>query len=336
MIDMANESATTVRRATVTGGAGFIGSHLVDALVARGDHVTVIDDLSSGSRENIAAHGERVRFVHGSILDTRQLRDAIDGADVVFHEAALCSVPASIEKPREFCNVNTLGTLNVLEVARSVGVRRIVYAASSSAYGNQDALPVTESLVPDPISPYAATKLAGEHLLRAFSACYGLSCVSLRYFNVFGPRQRPDSPYAAVIPKFADALLSDGAVTPIIFGNGGQTRDFTYVGNIVHANLLAADCAATLKGDVMNIGCGDRRSVLELFNMIAGTLGKEAKAVHEPDRAGDVRHSMASIDRAHATIGYRPVVPFEEGLRLTLEWYVQDQARSPRSASQAR
>ena len=333
---MASENATTGRRATVTGGAGFIGSHIVDALVNRGDHVTVIDDLSSGSRENIAAHGERVRFVQGSILDPRKLREACDGADVIFHEAALCSVPASIDNPRAFCEVNTLGTLGVLEAARTSGVKRIVYAASSSAYGNQDALPVTESLVPDPISPYAATKLAGEHLLRAFSACYGLSCVSLRYFNVFGPRQRPDSPYAAVIPRFADALLSGGASKAIIFGDGGQTRDFTYVGNIVHANLLAADCTAPLAGEVMNIGCGERRSVLELFNMIATTLGVEAQPAHQPARAGDVRHSMASIERAHVTIGYRPVVPFEQGLRLTLDWYVQDRARSPRSASPVR
>lgn len=324
------------RRVCVTGGAGFVGSHLVDALVARGDVVTVIDDLSSGSRSNLAAHGNQVRFVEGSILDVEELHDAFAGAEVVFHEAALCSVPASIESPRKFCEVNTVGTLNVLDVARQVGVKRVVYAASSSAYGNQDALPVTESLVPDPISPYAATKLAGEHLLRSFAACYDISCVSLRYFNVFGPRQRPDSPYAAVIPKFADALLSGGAKKPIIFGDGAQTRDFTYVGNIVHANLLAAESRRDLRGEVMNIGCGKRFSVLDLYALVAKHLGSDVAPVHEPARMGDVMHSMASIERAHMLIGYRPIMTFEDGLRLTLDWYVQDQARSPRSASPAR
>lgn len=330
---MSVQAKAGARAVCVTGGAGFIGSHIVDALVKRGDRVTVLDDLSTGSLGNIAHHGERVRFVHGSILDPRTLDEAFAGVEVVFHQAALCSVPASIESPGKYVEVNVTGTAMVLEAARKAGVRRVVYAASSSAYGNQDALPVTESLVPDPISPYAATKLAGEHLLRSFAACYDISCVSLRYFNVFGPRQRPDSPYAAVVPKFADALMSGGARKPVVFGDGEQTRDFTYVGNIVHANLLAADAARDLRGEVMNIGCGDRHSLLDLLQRMAKLAGASADAKHEPPRAGDVRHSMASIDRARSLIGYEPAVSLDEGLRLTLEWYAQDRGRSLRSAA---
>ena len=332
---MASTNATSARRICVTGGAGFIGSHVVDALVARGDSVTVIDDLSSGSRGNLAQHGSSIRFIEGSILDPRKLEEAFAGADVVFHEAALCSVPASILQPRKYVEVNAIGTSNVLEAVRAAGVKRLVYAASSSAYGNQDVLPVTESLSPDPISPYAATKLAGELLLRSYAEAFGLSCVSLRYFNVFGPRQRPDSPYAAVVPKFAEALLSDGKKKAVIYGDGGQTRDFTYVGNVVRANLLAADATNPLKGEVLNIGCGERHGVLDLYNAMAQRLGVGAKPAHEPARVGDVRHSMASIERARQLIGYEPTVSFHEGLRVTLDWYAQDRAPRPRSASPA-
>lgn len=324
---------TTHRRVCVTGGAGFIGSHIVDALVQRGDIVTVIDDFSSGKRANLADHGVKVRVIEGSILDLEALRDAFAGAVLVYHEAALCSVPASIETPREFHDVNITGSLNVLEVARELGVKRVVYAASSSAYGNQDAMPVAESLLPMPVSPYAATKLAGEHLMHAYAACYDLSCVCLRYFNVFGPRQLPDSPYAAVVPKFADAMLHDRP--PIIFGDGKQTRDFTFIGNVVHANMLAGDSANDLRGEAINIGCGERHSLLDLLKKMAALLGKPADCEHRPARAGDVRDSMASIERAKQRIGYAPTVSLDEGLRLTLDWYAQDQGRSPRSASPA-
>jgi len=328
---MTHSGKSAARHVCVTGGAGFIGSHIVDALVTRGDSVTVLDDLSTGSRDNLARHGDKVRLVVGSILDPDALRLAFADAELVYHEAALCSVPASIESPRKYCEVNITGTLNVLEAARQAGVRRVVYAASSSAYGNQDALPVSESLTPDPISPYAATKLAGEHLLRAYAACYDISCISLRYFNVYGPRQAPDSPYAAVVPKFAAAMLAGRK--PIIFGDGEQTRDFTFVGNVVHANLLAGDSQAPLKGEVVNIGCGERSSVNDLLHRITAHLKLPADCDKRPPRAGDVRDSMASIDRAHDLIGYRPIVPFAEGLRITLDWYAQSRGRTPRSAS---
>lgn len=330
---MTSSPTNGTRRVCVTGGAGFIGSHIVDALVKRGDHVTVLDDFSSGKRENLAQHGKNIRIVEGSILDPKAARDAIEGCVLVYHEAALCSVPASIESPREYHEVNTTGTLNILEAARALGVKRVVYAASSSAYGNQESMPVLETLPPMPVSPYAASKLSAEHLMTAYASCYDMSCVCLRYFNVFGPRQLPDSPYAAVVPKFADAMLAGRK--PVIFGDGKQTRDFTFIGNVVHANILAGDSKNNLKGEALNVGCGERHSLLDLLGKMAAVLGKPADCEHQPARAGDVLHSMASIERAAQLIGYKPVVSLEEGLRITLDWYAQDRGRNPRSATPA-
>lgn len=300
----------------VTGGAGFIGSHLVDALVAAGAKVSVIDDMSNGRDENLAAVRGKIRFVKGSILDSRSLDEAVGGAKLIFHEAALGSVPASVEHPVEYQEVNSTGTLRVLEAARKHGVQRVVYAASSAAYGEKPDLPKVETMAPDTLSPYAATKLAAELLLRSYSHCYGLSTLNLRYFNIFGPRQRPDSPYAAVIPMFAAALKA--GKKPTIFGDGTQTRDFTYIANVVHANLLAGASSNSLKGETVNIACGKRYSLLHLLNVMADALGVKAEAIFGPPRAGDVQHSEASIDAAGTLIGYEPIVSFEEGMRQTL------------------
>lgn len=318
------------RRVCVTGGAGFIGSHLCEALVKHGASVTVIDDLSNGRRENLehaeaVAHGgpriamRGLRFIEGSILDQQKLLDAMTGAEIVFHEAALASVPRSVEEPRLYFDVNARGTLEVLEAARALGVKRIVYAASSSVYGDGPELPKVESLQPLPLSPYASAKFAGEHFLRTYCHCYGMSGVNLRYFNIFGPRQRPDSPYAAVVPKFADALLNGAA--PVIFGDGSQTRDFTYVANVVHANLLAGMCGKSLKGESVNIACGESFSLLELLNAMATLLGAKPKCTFAPLRVGEVMHSRASIAAAKSLIGYQPIVSFGDGLKRTLEWF---------------
>ncbi|MCA9286672.1 MAG: NAD-dependent epimerase/dehydratase family protein [Phycisphaerales bacterium] len=304
------------RRVCVTGGAGFIGSHLVEALVGAGADVAVIDDLSNGFESNLATVRDRIRFGRGSILDDAALATALEGAEVVYHEAALGSVPASLERPLVYQQVNTEGTVRVLEACRRAGVRRVVYAASSSAYGDQPVSPKVESMVPDPLSPYAVSKLAGEHFLRAYANCYGLSSVALRYFNIFGPRQRADSPYAAVIPKFADALRAGRK--PVIFGDGRQTRDFTFIANVVWANMLAGAVDRPLAGQCVNIACGGSASLLELLEQMARILGAPAEAEHAPARAGDVTHSRASIDAAAALIGYSPIVGFAEGLRLTL------------------
>jgi len=300
----------------VTGGAGFIGSHIVAALDQLGARVTVIDNLSNGRRENLDRRSERVTFIEASILDSAQMQQAVKGAKIVFHLAALGSVPASVESPAKYQEANATGTMSVLEAARHGGVGRVVYSASSSAYGNTPTLPKIETMSPDPLSPYAVTKLEGEHLCRAWSVCYGLSAVSLRYFNIFGPRQRPDSQYAAVIPKFA-ANLRQG-ISPTIFGDGGQTRDFTHVENAVHANLLAGAAKQKLQGEMMNIGCGSKFSLLELLDQMNAILGTKISATFAPTRQGDVRDSMASIDRAKALIGYEPVIQFAEGLRTTL------------------
>lgn len=304
------------RTVCVTGGAGFIGSHLVEALVGLGAKVSLLDDLSNGQESNIVGAARSARFERGSILDAAALDRAVAGADTVFHLAALGSVPRSIAEPALFQQVNVEGTLAVLEACRRHGVRRVVYAASSSAYGNTAALPKHESIRPDPRSPYAFTKLAGEHLMRSFALSYGIEAVSLRYFNIFGPRQRHDSPYAAVIPMFAEALRR--GTRPVVYGDGRQTRDFTFVANAVHANLLAAACPARLAGEVANIACGTRYSLLELLDAMGGLLGARAQPEFRPARAGDVQDSEADIRYAEELLGYRVIVPFTEGLRLTL------------------
>ena len=293
------------RRACVTGGAGFIGSHLVEALVHHGAEVVVIDDLSNGSEANLAAVRERVRFVRGSILDRAALDDAVAGTALIFHEAALGSVPGSVDDPVRYFSVNGAGTLEVLEAARRHGVKRVVYAGSSSAYGDLPESPKVETMAPDSLSPYAAAKLAGEQLLRSYSHCHGLEAATLRYFNVFGRRQRADSPYAAVIPRFAEAMRAGRQ--PVVFGAGGQTRDFVHVANVVWANLLAGATTRPLRGQCMNIGAGGGISLLELLQRMATILGTPATAEHKPPRAGDVMHSTASIAFAKSTIGYSVV-----------------------------
>ena len=312
------ERAYTGRRVCVTGGAGFIGSHLAEALDKLGAEVSVIDDLSCGSLENLAALGDRVRFVRGSILEPADLAEATAGAEVIFHVAALTSVPASVETPQPYHRINATGTLGVLEAARAAGARRVIYAASSSAYGDRGKAALVESLAPQPASPYAASKCAGELMLSAYAHCYGLSGVSLRYFNIFGPRQRPDSPYAAVIPLFGTALLHGD--TPTIYGDGSQSRDFTPVANAVRANLLAGASARSLRGETVNVACGRRCTVSEVLEKMAAILGVEAAPAFAPPRVGDILHSQASIERAADLLGYEPVVHMEEGLKETLEW----------------
>ena len=306
------------RSVCITGGAGFIGSHLVEALVGLGAVVSVIDDLSSGYESNFGPNHERIRFIRGSILENAAMQHAARGCDIIFHEAALCSVPRSVEQPGHYELVNVTGTLRVLEAARAESVGRVVYAASSSAYGDAPTLPKIESMPVDCLSPYAATKQAGEQLLRAYAACYGLGGVSLRYFNIFGARQRPDSPYAAVIPLFTDALLR--CRKPIIYGDGGQTRDFTHVGNAVHANLLAGASDRDLHGQVVNVGCGKSFSLLTLLDAVGRALGVDAAAEFAPPRAGDVRHSLADISLARSLLGYEPIIDFDTGLRQTVQW----------------
>lgn len=309
------------RRVLVTGGAGFIGSHLVDALVDLGASVVVIDDLSNGAEANLNAVRDRIDFHHASILDRDALRAACDGVHTIFHQAALGSVPRSVEEPVLYQQVNASGTLNVLEEARLAGAEHIVYAASSSAYGDQAQSPKVETMRPDPLSPYAATKFAGEHLVRAYAHCYGLRCVSLRYFNIFGARQQPDSQYAAVIPRFIDAMRRGDA--PVIYGDGTQTRDFTHVSNAVLANLLAAACDRELRGEVVNIACGAETSVLELAQKIAMLLKVDAEFRFAPQRIGEVQHSVADISLAGELIGYRPRTTLTDGLRRTAEWFAR-------------
>lgn len=307
------------RRIGVTGGAGFIGSHLCDALVAGGAEVRVLDDFSTGRSSNLAAIMDQVTVIEGSILDSSAVDEAIRGTDTVFHLAAAASVPRSVEEPRRFFDVDAQGTQIVLEAARCAGARRVVYSASSSAYGNQPGLPRVESMCPDPQSPYAAAKCAGELVARAYAATYGLETVSLRYFNIFGPRQRFDSPYAAVVPRFAEALLTGGR--PIVEDDGHQTRDFTYVENAVLANLLSGSGDRPLRGEVINVACGVRTSILELLELMAEIVGVEPAYTSMPPRVGDVRDSLASIEAARALVGYEPAVPLREGLARTIEHY---------------
>lgn len=309
----------------VTGGAGFIGSHIVHALVARGDRVRVLDDLSTGRLENLsdletaeAPSAAPVQIVRGSITNPLHCRRACEGVTGVFHEAAQVSVPKSIEAPVDSYEINVMGTLRVLEAARVQGVKRVVFAASSAAYGNTATLPKIESMPPEPLSPYASGKLAGEALLRVYGQAYGMHTVSLRYFNVFGPRQLDDSPYTGVIALFARALLDKRA--PTIFGDGEQTRDLTYIDNVVSANLLAMDRDLDA-GSVINVGGGERISINELYRTMAGILGSKLSARHAPARAGDVLHSLASIERARELLGYAPLVPWRDGLARTVAWY---------------
>ncbi len=310
----------------VTGGAGFIGSHIVQALVSRGDRVRVLDDLSSGKPENLAGlevgedgSGAPVELLVGDIADEQACAQAMNGVTGLFHEAAQVSVPQSVEDPRRSYEVNVTGTLNLLEAARAAGVERAVFAASSAAYGNGEELPKVEDMPVQPCSPYASGKVAGEHLMRTWAECFGMRTVCLRYFNVFGPRQADDSPYTGVIAIFARALL--GRKTPTIHGDGGQTRDFTYIDNVVAANLAAMASDLDEPGAVVNVGGGERISLNELYRTMADELGVGEGPEYGPERAGDVRHSLASVERAERLLGYRPEVPWREGLRRTVAWY---------------
>lgn len=316
------------RTVVVTGGAGFIGSHLARGLVHAGAKVRIIDDLSGGHLENLADLRSDIEFVEASILDASQLARLCRGAGIVFHEAALASVPASIEDPDRYHDVNVNGTLRVLQEARSADVARVVFASSSSVYGDQPELPKQEEQLPDPLSPYAQQKLTAEHMLRVWSLSYGMATISLRYFNIFGPGQSADSAYAAVVAAFAKALLSDQP--PHIFGDGAASRDFTYIDNVVQANLRAGmvhegaspdSRPEWLRGGVINIGCGAAITVLELAHAMIREVGATVEPVFDPPRAGDVLHSLADISRARTWLGYEPTVGLEEGLAATLEWY---------------
>ena len=312
------------RPVAVTGGAGFIGGHLVDALLALGATIRVIDDLSCSTSDHLGEllemEPERVQFFHASILDDAALREALDGAHTVFHLAAVSSVPRSLADPERSYAVNALGSMRVVDAARRANAKRVVYSASSSAYGQGATLPKTETMLPAPVSPYAASKLAGEHAMLAWSKSFGISTISLRYFNVFGPRQPADSPYAAVIAAFSRALLA--GQRPTIFGDGQQSRDFTFVSNAVLANLLAGASEKTLSGEVVNVGTGRRVSLLEMARLLAERCAMpHLVPIHQPERPGDVRHSLADLELARALLGYEPIVSLEDGIAQTFAWY---------------
>ncbi|OHB82899.1 MAG: Vi polysaccharide biosynthesis protein VipB/TviC [Planctomycetes bacterium RBG_16_64_12] len=307
-----------MRTFLVTGGAGFIGSHIAEALVERGDKVRVLDNLSTGYLSNLEGIRDRVEFVEGDLVDAPLVAKVVKGVDCIFHEAALASVPRSVEAPLDTNAACVTGTLTLLDAARRARVRRLVYAGSSSAYGDQPASSKRETDLPAPISPYGAAKLAAEHYCRAFSATYGFETVTIRYFNVFGPRQDPNSPYSAVIPLFITAML--GGRQPVIYGDGLQSRDFTFVGNVVVANLLAAD-APGISGRVLNAANGKSIDLLELLDALNRLLGTDVKPVHEPPRPGDIRESMADITLARSLLGYEPRVDFHEGLRRSIDYY---------------
>ena len=300
----------------VTGGAGFIGSNIVRALLARGDDVRVLDNFSTGSRTNLAGLEQDVDLVEGDLRSYERVHAAVRGAEVVFHEGALPSVPRSVQDPLTTTAVNIEGTLNVLLAARDEGVRRIVNASSSSVYGNAGELPKVESQAPDPISPYAVAKLAAERFCTSFSRVYALESVSLRYFNVFGPRQDPASQYAAAVPRFIRAIAAGEPVT--IYGDGEQSRDFTYVDNVVSANLLGADVAAA-HGEILNVATGGSITVNALADAIGALLGLPVEKTYEPAREADVRASWADLAEARRILGYEPQVAFEEGLRRTAD-----------------
>jgi nucleoside-diphosphate-sugar epimerase len=312
-------------RILVTGGAGFIGSHLVEGLLARGDEVRVLDDLSTGRAENLGplepgpvGSGAPLELIQGSITRPGDCGRACEGVTAVLHQAACVSVPRSFEDPLGTYEVNVTGTLRLLEAARAAGARAFLFASSSAGYGESPTLPKVEDMRPEPLSPYAASKLAGEHLLRAFGRAHGMKTVSFRYFNVFGPRQRDDSPYTGVIALFARALLDGRA--PRIHGDGEQTRDFTFVANVVQANFLALEKSLE-PGTVINVGAGERLSINALYHAMEEIAGVDLPPEHGPDREGDVRDSLASLERARRLLGYAPAATWKDGLARTLDWY---------------
>jgi UDP-glucose 4-epimerase len=306
------------RLVLVTGGAGFIGSHIVRALLARGDRVRVLDDLSTGRLENLSDVRSEVDLHVADVRDAAAVRRACEGVQCVLHQAAVASVPRSLADPVGTHSVNSTGTLELLIAAHAAGAERVVLASSSSVYGDTDELPKIETLCPRPISPYAVSKLSGEQYARVFADHFGLGVAVLRYFNVFGPRQDPGSEYAAVIPKFITTML-DGA-RPRLFGDGLQTRDFCFVDNVVRANLLASEVSG-LTGQVMNVATGQRMTLLELVDLLNDILGTRIAPAHEPARAGDVMHSLADIGEAARVLGYAPTVSFRSGLEQTVAWF---------------
>ena len=302
----------------VTGGAGFIGSHIVEALVTKGKRVRVIDNLSTGKRENLQHLMNEIEFIEGDLRDQEASARAVKGVDFVMHQAAIPSVPRSIKEPKNTTENNLNATLHLLLVARDAGVKRVVYASSSSVYGDSPALPKSEDFSPAPLSPYAASKLAGEYYCRVFSQVYGLETVSLRYFNVFGPRQDPLSLYAAVIPIFISSALTNKPL--VVYGDGEQTRDFSFVANVVQANLLACE-AEDIAGETLNIGGGTQTSLNQLIKELQAIVNTALDVEYADPRPGDVKHSLASVEKAKKLIGYECAVPFGEGLRRTVQWF---------------
>jgi UDP-glucose 4-epimerase len=307
-----------MRTFLVTGGAGFIGSHIAETLVRHGDRVRVLDNLSSGYLSNLDGFRDQIEFIQGDVTDSAALRRAVEGVYCIFHEAALASVPLSVERPLDSHAACATGTIALLDAARRAGVRRVVYAASSAAYGDQPANRRRESDLPAPMSPYAAAKLAGEFYCQAFWSTFGLETVAIRYFNVFGPRQDPNSQYSAVIPLFITAMLSGRQ--PVIYGDGRQSRDFSFVANVVQANLLAAD-ADGVAGRTINAADGRSVDLLTLLELLNRLLGMNVKPQFAPPRPGDIRESQADITLARSLLGYEPQVDFEEGLRRSIEYY---------------
>ena len=303
----------------VTGGAGFIGSNIVEHLLKQGENVRALDNFSTGRRENIEPFLDRIDFLEADLCEEEVCRRAVADVDYVLHQAAIPSVPRSIDEPVHTCDVNMMGTLKLLEAARQAGVRRVVYAASSSAYGDQEAPAKVETLLPSPLSPYAAAKLAGEYLCQSYSQSMGLDTVCLRYFNVFGPRQDPTSTYSAVIPLFITAIL-DGR-RPIIYGDGTQSRDFTYIENTVIGNIRAATAPQPLAGRVINLACGEAQSLLELLELVNKNMGQSVEPIFETPRPGDVKHSLADISLARELLGFEVAVDFRQGIERTIEWY---------------
>ncbi|CAN5313026.1 SDR family oxidoreductase [soil metagenome] len=308
-------------RCLVTGGAGFIGSNLADELIKQGAKVSIIDNFVTGFRENLEEIKGDFDFVEGDLNDDKSLIKSLEGVEVVFHQAALPSVPRSVENPFETHQACVNGTFNLLLKAKENNVRRVVYAASSSAYGDQKTLPKVETMLPEPLSPYAAAKLMGEYYCQVFSRVYDLDTVCLRYFNVFGPRQNPSSMYSGVISRFIDALMS--GQNPVIFGDGKQSRDFTFIANVVNANIKAAQTSQGI-GEVINTANGERISLNELLEVLVKITGKEnVEAEYQPERKGDVKHSQADNTRAVEWLGYEKLVGLEEGLQKTIDWWKQ-------------
>ena len=302
----------------VTGGAGFIGSSICRRLVSEGCFVRVVDNLLTGKRSNLAGIMDRIDFVEADMGDAEVARSAVKDVDVILHQGALPSVPRSVDDPAATHQHCVDATFTLLMAARDAGLRRFVYAASSSAYGDTPTLPKVETMPTDPLSPYAVGKLVGEYYCSVFSKVFGLETISLRYFNVFGPHQDPTSQYAAAIPAFVTAILKD--TPPTIYGDGEQSRDFTYIDNVVEANLLAAR-AETTNGEVVNVACGQAITVNAIIALINDLLGKDVKPIYDPPRPGDVKHSLADISAAQALIGFEPTVPFRQGLENSIDWY---------------